>query len=407
MGASALNYVVIVALARVLGSEQYGVYTYVFAWLGVLGLVARMGWPGSAVHFLPTYEAAGHWDLIRAFLRRATTAVAAVSGVLGLLGACLVWGLAPWLDPLLAEPLAWGVLGLPVVAFGVFAAQVGRAFGWITLAYAPPQFGQPLLLLVVIAGLWATSPTSALVMVLATLATIAAAAMVQALVYRHRLRDRIAEQPHAAARAEWWQASVALLLVDSAIVLLGQIDIVLLGSYVPASTVGHYGAAVRVAMLVHFVMQAMVSLAEPRLAGLWSQGRHADTRAIWMNMRRYATVPAALMLVIIVFAGEHLLRLFGDGFEAALPVLLVLATGNLLVVACGPVVPALKATGRRRPCAVVFGLACIVAVGLDVLLIPTFGAIGAAVGTAITVFAAHVALAVIVRRELGFGGERA
>ena len=400
VGASALNYIVIVVLARMLGSDAYGVYTYVFAWLAILSLVARVGLPAAAVHYLPNYVATAQWHLVAGFLRTALRSIVGVAMAIGILAALVVVGLRDDIDDEMYVPLLCGLLALPIPAVAVHYSQVGRAFGWVKWAYGPPQFLHPVLVLAGATGLWLGNAHSATTIVLAALGASLALAALQAWVYRQRLRPQLTNVQAAARDPRWLRAGLTLLVVDGLWFALSQIDVLLLGGYVPASEIGHYGAAVRVSMLVHFFMQAMVSLAEPRMAALWSDHKLEQMRAVWRDTLRFAILPTIAVTVVIVALGRDLLGLFGAEFESAYSALTVLALGNLCSVAVGPSLPALKAAGRRRPAAIVFACACVVAVALDVILIPLYGTTGAAVGTALTVALAHAVLAVTARHSL-------
>jgi O-antigen/teichoic acid export membrane protein len=73
---------------------------------------------------------------------------------------------------------------------------------------------------------------------------------------------------------------------------------------------------------------------------------------------------------------------FGDGYASGVPVALVLAATMMLATACGMADVVLTSAGRTGSSLANLVAAIAVTVALDVLLIPGFGALGAALGWA-------------------------
>ncbi len=103
----------------------------------------------------------------------------------------------------------------------------------------------------------------------------------------------------------------------------------------------------------------------------------------------------------MVVGGERLLRLYGETYVAGWPALGVLVFGMVGNALSGSVGFMLSMTGREKVVASVFAVGCGLNLALDVLLIPVYGATGAAVGTAVTLLTWNGVLLVAVRRELG------
>jgi O-antigen/teichoic acid export membrane protein len=91
-----------------------------------------------------------------------------------------------------------------------------------------------------------------------------------------------------------------------------------------------------------------------------------------------------ISLLVILFAPIYL-GLFGDEYRAGAPVVVVLACAMLVATGCGMVDMVLAMAGRTSWNLLNVLLALAVMVGLDVLLIPRLGALGAAIGLACAV----------------------
>src|SRR5262245_33998538 len=58
-----------VLLARWMGRFEFGIYVYVWSWVGFLGMLSPIGLAYSAQRFIPEYRAHKDYDGLRGFLR--------------------------------------------------------------------------------------------------------------------------------------------------------------------------------------------------------------------------------------------------------------------------------------------------------------------------------------------------
>jgi O-antigen/teichoic acid export membrane protein len=52
-------------IARLIGADTYGVYTYVIAWMTILAYLSALGFDIALLRFLPAYQTKGAWSLAR------------------------------------------------------------------------------------------------------------------------------------------------------------------------------------------------------------------------------------------------------------------------------------------------------------------------------------------------------
>ena len=80
----ALLFAVQVVLARLLGAGEYGVYTYVLSYLGVLTLLGKFGLDSTLQRFVPDYVEKQEWGRCRGVLLRSFQLAAVIALVLSL-----------------------------------------------------------------------------------------------------------------------------------------------------------------------------------------------------------------------------------------------------------------------------------------------------------------------------------
>ncbi len=398
--AAALSYLSLLFLARWLGAAEFGLYTYAFAWLSILALPAGLGFPPLCVRFLPSYAASGDWARARGLIARALQLTAGSAALLAALAAGVLFLAEVKLDPAFRVPLIAAVAGLPVMTWVGLFAQIGRSFGWPGIAYAPSQVVHPLLLL---AFLWLAAGVvelDAATAIRISLAGFLVVLLLQLAVYAVRLSGRLRAAQPRYETAAWLAVALPLVLFDGFAVLIAQLDLVLLGVWMPPYDVGAYAAAARIAVLVNFCFDAAVSLAGPRFAALHAQQEPLELRRLVRGILPWTAIPALGVAALLVVLGDPLLGLFGPGFEVARPALIVLTFGYLASVFVGPVAVLLNMTGHHAQCARTLAGAALLNVALNLALIPRFGLVGAATATAIAIFLSRLRLLRLVRTRL-------
>lgn len=189
----------------------------------------------------------------------------------------------------------------------------------------------------------------------------------------------------AAARGErrvFWRFTGPRTVASIAQVAIQRIDIVLLGVLAGPAPAALYTAATRFLAFGQLGGQALNQALESKIASLLAIEDWAGVRAV------YRAATAWLMLlawpVYLTFAGwaPELLGIFGPGYSDAATVIVVLSLAMLLGTAVGAVDTMLVMAGRGTWTMFNASAALVVNVMLNLMLIPRYGILGAAVAWA-------------------------
>lgn len=404
-----------VMLARWLGAFEYGIFSYVWVWVIVLGIVVPMGFGTSVLRFIPEYRTKERWARLAGFIRTSFGVVLGVSCVAAAAGLLLLWAVRGHIESHYVLPLAVGLLCVPAFAVTDWQEGIARAFGWVNLAYIPPYIIRPLLIVGAAGGiLYFTGGATGLQVALGALAASVVTMAGQRLYFICRVARTVPKAKPVYHAKFWIAASAPLVLVEGLYLLMTNTDIVLLGYFADPDDVGVYFAATRIANLMAFIFFSLNALAVPKFAELHGAGKHAELQRFVRGVIHAMFWPTLAAGIFLLVAGEFILGLFGSGFEAGYPILVLLMLGFLARAATGPTEYLLNMTGNQNAVALIYGLAAIGNIGLNLMFIPVWGGIGAAVATAISVLISTICLAVVVRRRLGItafifttGGARA
>lgn len=173
--------------------------------------------------------------------------------------------------------------------------------------------------------------------------------------------------------------------------------VVLLGIYFGAAEVAEYRAVFPAARLNQVVYQTFVVLFLPMAARLFTRGDYTGLReAYWRSAVFLAVFTFPIFAMTGPFAQTTTVTLFGDRYATSGAVLMVLSIGYYINMALGFNVYVLQIYGRLRYLVVSNVVAAAANVGLAVLLIPRYGALGAAIATAVTMIGQNVANQVVL-----------
>jgi O-antigen/teichoic acid export membrane protein len=194
--------------------------------------------------------------------------------------------------------------------------------------------------------------------------------------------------------------SLPLLLTNVVAVATTELAAVLLGHYHPSAEVAAFRAVEPLAQLNLVVMFSFTTLFTPAAARLCAREDHAGLRELyWQSACWVAVLTFPVLCVTTALAGPVTVAAFGDRYSGSAVYLALLSAGYYLNAALGFNGITVLMLGRLRY--LTFGnLAVLVwIVGVDLLLIPRWGATGAVVAVLSSVLVHNV----VKQLGLGFG----
>jgi O-antigen/teichoic acid export membrane protein len=183
--------------------------------------------------------------------------------------------------------------------------------------------------------------------------------------------------------------------------LMNQVDIILLGQLADTKQAALFAASWRLASLVPFGLVGLATMAGPLIAAAHDRGATGELHRVSSVVARGGFIFALVGAGLLYLFGGTLLALFGRGFAEGRNVLSVLLLGGIVNAFTGVVVYFATLTGRERHALAIFAGALVLSIVLNILLIPRFGAVGAAIASSSATAAWNLAMLVYVRRTVG------
>ncbi len=399
-----LGFGLSVVLARFLGADSSGIYFLAFTTATIAATIGRVGLDSAVIRFIAGHAAAGKWADVRRVHR---TAIA-----LGLIcsapvAAALFFGngflaRAVFSDSSLAAPIRVMALAVVPLALSVLVSRALQGLSRIrdsVLVFSILPAG------VALAGTWALARAWGVQgAIVAYIVGVAAALFYGWIAWRRALaRLSTGEQSQRSTRpTRQLLRSGAPLLIGEMLQLVMQLSgTLMLGIWADNADVSVFAVASRTAILITFVLIAVNTVAQPKFAELFARGEMESLAATAAKATLLMTVCAAPVLAVFLAAPEFVMNAFGQDFAAGASTLQILSVGQFVNVATGSVGILLVMSGHERDYRNVQIVAACVVLALNAMLIPTYGAVGAAIAAAAALIVQNVLFGYFVWVRLG------
>jgi O-antigen/teichoic acid export membrane protein len=402
VASAAIIYLTQLLLARWMGRFEFGIYVYVWAWVGFLGMLSPVGIAYAAQRFVPEYRTRGDLDGLRGFLRGSRLLCLALGIGAGAALAGAVWLLADRIPAYYVSPFMIASLALAIFAVSCIQDTTARAFDRVDLALIPGFIVHPLLIMAAMAALhFSGVPVTGRDALIAAAAAFWLVVLTQGVLLDRSLARAVGPGARRYEVATWIRTSLPIFLVDGFFILLTYVDILVLQAFVGPEEVAVYYAAVKTLVLISFVSYAVSAAAAHRFSKYHVAGETEKLARFVADTIRWTFWPSLALAAGLLVVGKPLLSLFGPGFADGYPLIFVLVIGLLARAAVGPSERLLNMVGQQRACAMIYAGAFAANLALCLVLIPRFGVIGAAAATATATVVESTLLFLVARRRLG------
>jgi O-antigen/teichoic acid export membrane protein len=393
-----------IVLTRSLGAHGYGVYSLALTTATLVGLVTEFGLPVLALREAGSAWASGNWGLLRGLMRWSDRAIL----VLSLLLIAGTWGVIYFSgragDSEFLETMLWAVALITLVGLAKLRSSVLLALDRVAAGQFAVMIVRPLMFLAVCLAIPAV--TGGLTATTAIIAQVGGALASLALVAALYRRWRPPELSSAAAQRDvrgWLSASVPMGVTEGLRLLQGQLALLLTGWLAGATAAGVYRGADAVMQLATVGASVVATAATPMFARLIGESDHEGIKRIAVLTSVIMVAGVVVVALPIALAGNWLFpALFGQDFAASPPVFAILAVGLLGTYSMGLAQALANMSGHHLLTTQSFLTTALCNLVLGLVLIPRFGAVGAAIATAMSAIVGTAWCAWQLARRTGY-----
>lgn len=391
-----------ILLARTLGVHGAGIYFLALTVTTIASVIARVGLDNTLLKFVAAHASVNEWGAVKGVVNKSLSLVLVTSVVTMV---CVLM-IAPWLavtvfsKPELTVPIRWMALSIPLLSILMLYAEMLRGLKKILAAEALQGLILPLSLI-------ATLYFFAMHLGAAGAAEISyvAATLISAISGLWLWRNATSEVRTITSDEFSWHRLLKSCLPLYTISILYQavvpwLPFILLGVVGNQDEVGLFGMATRTAYLVSAVLVAVNSIAAPKIAALYKQGRHIELEELAQKSTLMLTLVAVPITIILVMFPSQIMSIFGTEFYASGNILRILVVGQFVNVACGSVGFLLMMSGHEVEARNSVIISVLVMLILLVTLTPSYHAIGAAIASSSAVIISNLINVYFVYKRL-------
>lgn len=392
----------IVILTRfLLTPHEYGLLGATLAVLGVAQLFSDLGLAKPGATFVTEYRQKDPRQtphvLRSAFVYR-VLAITAVCGVLVVFSGLISRAIG---QPELAPLLAIGVGYIVVHSLFIFPQTLFQGFNQVTYSGLIRAVGAVSRLSLTVALVVLVGGTIGALWGYIAGYGVGAALGVGLLYLKHYRDTDKAETAEPGLKRRILRYSVPLTATRGANVLDKRVDIILLGYFTNPVAVSYYYLAKQISSFLQTPAASLGFTVSPTYGEQKADDETARAARLYETTLEHTLllyVPSAAGVVLVA---EPAIRLiFGEGYVPAVPVLQVFAIFVVLQAVMFITSDALDFLGRARSRAYAKGGTSVANFLLNLVLIPAFGVVGAAVATVITFGVYAVVNVVVIHSEL-------
>ena len=378
-----IMFLVSLSLARLLGPDGYGAYSFAMSWVNILIVPAMLGLQPLLVRNLAAYQTKGNWGLMRGLMRRTQQWTLLSGGAVLALAYLASWLLADTMEPAMLHAVWVALAIVPLVAQQRLRQSIMRALHRVVSGQVPEMMIQPALFGAFL-GCAFLFYSQSLTAPIATGLRLTAAclALIVILVLCHRTVPREVRHERPSYRdGPWFRASLSMMWSNGMSVFIANIGTILVGILAGAESAGIFSLVNLMANLISFAVASINSPLAPALSRHYVRDDMATVQRLATKAARAALLAALGMAAIFAATGDWALALIHPRFAAGYETLLILCGGQVVLSSLGSVGVILVTAGEQRSLALTVTISAAITTSMCFLLIPLWGVEGAAVAS--------------------------
>jgi len=389
-------------LVRLLGSSQYGDYAFLLSILGITMIFINAGiFDGTRKYIAENREVQNWVEHVFGFYFR-------VAFVLAIIGASIYTAIS-WSG--LAErffrdgfKIYFFLIGLLIVSRQINSVARGGLMGLgLEERSEPLKILKNILFIIFSLYLVYTGYGIAGVLVGHIISTLVVSIIAYAVLFKYiDFRFVFLQSPKKIPKSRLLSFNVLSIILIFLTASLYHVDIIFLRLLSGSQVTGYYKAALVVAEFLWFVPNVLQTVLLHSSSELWSNDRVDRVSALASQTTRYnLSLVLLLMIGLAALAHDFIPIYYGPGFDAAVLPLLLLLPGVLGFALARPMFAIGQGKGQLHTLIIATGTASLVNLCLNVLLIPFYGMVGAAISTSVG-YGLMLILHILAARKIGF-----
>ena len=175
--------------------------------------------------------------------------------------------------------------------------------------------------------------------------------------------------------------SIPIMFMSILGTLLHWTDVFMLGYFTDTSTVGLYHPAARTAGIIRMIIISFTGIYGPIIVEMYARKSQIEMEHIFKLITRWVTTFSLPFAILILIYPKKVMLIFGSDFIIGYPILMILVIAAFIQAVFGIGGTTLNMTGFPKINLINTLFAFGLNIGLNIILIPNMGGVGAALAT--------------------------
>lgn len=396
-----LIFLLQVMLARLMGPSNYGDYTVIITTVNLLLVLSVFGFDSSILRFLPSFIAKKDYSSANGFVRFSYRMITILSILCSIGLFIFLLTKAKKNNIAFSEGLFWGVLLIPFLAFVYQASAVLRSLNKIKTSLLSVYFLFPVLM--GLTCLYYYYSNDRLTVDAAMLINLGCSAVICIFINRRArkvLKEQAPSENLTFESRKWISVSSILFLTTAFDLLLRQSDILMVSYFLGNTKAGYYSVAAKLALLASLGLSVADYVFMPKIAALFESRQLMKLQQFVRNSSLQILSITLPVVFLLFLGGKWILGFFGNAFSFSYVPLVILLCGQVINAMTGMVGGLMSMTGYQKTFFAFYFFAFIIQFTLNIILIPIFDIVGAAIGSSLAMIFLNICAYIFVKKKL-------
>ena len=184
----------------------------------------------------------------------------------------------------------------------------------------------------------------------------------------------------------WLKSSTVAMWGQAARLLVNRADIIMLGALSSLEETGLYAVALRLCQLLTIPSAALQTYIAPKISNARARKAWSDSERLLRLSLAFAILSSLPFAIAFSLGRETIIELaFGPSYLGAIVVVVILSSSKVLQAMTNALSSFMLMSEQEKTFSSLTTIAMVINVSVNAMLIPTYGAVGASIGTLLSI----------------------
>lgn len=394
-----LSVIMGIVLARVLGPEEFGRYSFVLSLIAIAVIPTIAGVPQLLIREVANAQLEKRWAELKGIMCWAIVYIVVISFVV-IFGVLLVIEFE-WVRKDIGQLLWASLLLIPLRGMLSRQSAVLNGFRFPVLAQLPQGvFTSIFALLMVVTLLLIGKQLDAFILVIIqVIASLIGLLISVYFVYLKTPFEVSASKAEFQVR-RWHKALLSFTLLVVISTMNNELASVFLGFLANEESIAYFKVAMQAVTLLSLGLVSINAIIGPKVARYYRQGNIEATQELLTKSVRLSVLTSIPFALLLIFFGDWVVTLlFGVKYLPAAPIISILCIGHIVNVLMGSVGLLLQMTGNEKKAVRSIIITFVITILLLLALVPQYKEIGAAVAVSFSMTICNILMGIDVYKH--------